>query len=164
MFLGGGGGGKTWVPHSMFPAHLQNSCDNMDRVAMEIWLVLRVGSDEVLSLGHSSQTDSSLFTFLLHRHNNPQENLHELRATHTGLCDTSSLLTVEEGGLDTTNFPAFLQTSTSQDFTAGSPFTKQSPTPAHKAEPTWSSLIDLRRTSTPSKLPNPPVWELDKKG
>lgn len=47
---------------SNFPALLQNSCDNMDRVAMEIWPVLRVGSDGDVRLGHSSHADSSLFT------------------------------------------------------------------------------------------------------
>lgn len=77
FFLGGGGS----VNHGChFPAYLQNSCDNMDRVAMEIGPVLRVGNNEDLRFEHSSQTDSSLFTHqLLHWHNKATVNLHELR-------------------------------------------------------------------------------------
>lgn len=41
------------MPCSNLPAHLQNSCDNMDKVAMEIRPVLCVGRDEDLRLGHS---------------------------------------------------------------------------------------------------------------
>lgn len=76
------------------------------------------------------------------------------------LCHTCSLLTVEEGGLDGSGLLSLKPPSHSRH----SPFTKCTTPPAHKAEPAWSSLIDLRRTSAPCKLPNPPVWDLDKKG
>lgn len=56
--LGGGGANHGCY----FSAHLQNSCDNMDRVAMEIGPVLRVGNNEDLRFGHSSQKQIHLFS------------------------------------------------------------------------------------------------------
>lgn len=46
-FVFGVGGDQTMgACGSNLPAHLQNSCDNTDKVAMEIWPAWRVGSNE----------------------------------------------------------------------------------------------------------------------
>lgn len=86
LFFEGLGGGQLRVPRCNLPAHLENSCDNTDKVAMEIRPALHVGRDGDLRFRPSaaayllkpSQTDFSPFTGeLQRRRRKPPENLRE---------------------------------------------------------------------------------------
>lgn len=67
------------MPRGNLPAHLENSCDNTDKVAIEIRPALRVGRDEDLrfrpsAVAYPLKPDFSPFTGELRRHK-PPENL-----------------------------------------------------------------------------------------